>query len=358
MIGLPNINITFKQLSNTFLERSERGVAVLIIKDDTSNTFKIKEYKELEELNKDKDLYTPENLIQIKDVLSFAINRVVVVKISKDETIKDALSLIEKNIQTGWITTICDDPDYDILINWIKDKESKGKTYKAVTYKATSPDSKHIVNFVNETVTFKDERNEISGKQYLPSLVGILASCNVKRGSTYFVCKNLAKVQETDDNNTEVSKGNLVLINDYNKVKIGLGINSLLTLQENDTIDMKFIDIVEAMDLINEDIRKVFIEQYIGVKNSYVNQTIFIEAVNTYFKSLENEEILDNLFENKVSIDVQAQREAWIKSGKTEAATWTDSIVKNNTYRRDVFLYGDIKVLGAIENLKFTINIA
>ena len=60
---------------------------------------------------------------------------------------------------------------------------TKKKTYKAVCYGLTTlPDDMHVVNFINEKVTFSDDRGEKDGVAYLPSLVGIFAVCNVKRG--------------------------------------------------------------------------------------------------------------------------------------------------------------------------------
>ena len=35
-VTLPKINITFKQLATSFIQRSERGVAVLIVRDATA----------------------------------------------------------------------------------------------------------------------------------------------------------------------------------------------------------------------------------------------------------------------------------------------------------------------------------
>ena len=36
---------------------------------------------------------------------------------------------------------------------------------------------------------------------------------------------------------------------------------------------------------------------------------------------------------------------------------WDDSKVKTSTFKRDVFLSGDIKVLGSMTNLKFDISL-
>ena len=58
-----------------------------------------------------------------------------------------------------------------------------------------------------------------------------------------------------------------------------------------------------------------------------------------------------------MSINVEAQRNAWISQGKTEAAEWNDAKVKIKTFKRDVYLAGDIKILGSMTNLKFDISL-
>ena len=65
------------------------------------------------------------------------------------------------------------------------------------------------------------------------------------------------------------------------------------------------------MDLMRDDIRTTFEENYIGVNNSYDNKMLFIGAVNQYFNKLEKEGILDKEAENKADIDVNAQRK-WL----------------------------------------------
>ena len=147
------------------------------------------------------------------------------------------------------------------------------------------------------------------------------------------------------------------MFNDDEVVKIARGINSLTTTDGlNLTEDMKYIDIVETMDLINDDISNAFIETYLGkYKNNYDNQMLFVSAINSYFTDLENELILDNNYNNTVTIDTETQRNSWIGVGKTEAADWDDVTIKNNTFKRSVFLKGDIKILGAMEDLKFTV---
>lgn len=355
-ITLPNIEITFQQLASSFIARSERGIAVLIVKDDTDITFSSKEYKSLNELLLDSALYTATTYQYIKDVLNFAVNKVVVVRISTTETMADALAIVESTVKTGWITTVGLAADYTAIVDWIKAKESAGETYKAIVYNAVAPDCKHVVNFVNTNVTFADARGAKTGDAYLPSLLGILASCNVEKGSTYFVCDNLTSVVEVADNDAAVNAGQFILINDFDQVKVGLGVNSLTTFDDDNVEDMRYIDVVETMDLITDDIRDTFKSDYVGqYKNSYENQILFISAVNTYFDQLVNEDILDPSYNNYADVNVSAQRNAWALI-KPEAASWDDVTVKNAAYKRTVFLAGDVKILGSMENLEFAIS--
>lgn len=364
-ISMPNVEVVFKQLATSLIERSERGIAVIIVKDDT-DTFDYKSYSDITQLETDKEIYTDDNYNAIKDCLTFGPAKCYVFRIaSEGGNLADALKVMESRIKTGWITIAGGSAeDFTALVSWIKSKEDKGKTYKAVVYKADTTNSRHIVNFYNGKVTFADNRGEKDGVTYCPSLVGILAGCNIERGTTFYSCSNLSSVEEIEgegdiDENRDkaLGEGKFILFNDEDVVKIARGINSLTTTDGiNLTEDMKYIDIVETMDLINDDIASTFKDTYLGkYKNNYDNQMLFVSAIGSYLKGLEDEYILDNNYDNKVEIDIETQREAWIGVGKSEAANWDDTTVKNNTFKRSVFLKGDIKVLGSMEDFKFTV---
>jgi len=360
LINLPSIEVIFKQLATSLVARSERGIAILVIRDDTDTTFKYKEYKNITEADTDSALYSDTNLQYIKDIFNFALNKVAIVRVATTDTISPALIELEKNIKTGWVT-VADgtSADFTTLASWVKSKELERKTYKVVTYKAAVTDCKHLVNFYNEKVTFADDRGEVTGEKYTASLAGILASCNIKRGSTYYDCANLTRVEEVADNDEAVTQGKLILINDTDTVKIALGINSMTSTDGlNNTEDMKFIETVEVMDIISDDVYTVYKNEYLGkYKNNYDNQVLFISSINTYFEQLANDYALDNNYANKADINVEAQRLAWKGVGKAEADTWTEQQVKNNAFKRAVFLKGNIKILGAMQDLSFVIQL-
>lgn len=363
-VEMPKIEVTFRQKAASLISRSERGIVSLIIRDDTEGALPCRSYNSLVDLEADKSCYTAENYAAISDILAFAPYQTFVFKLGSDGLLGDVLTTLKKKTKTGWITMANMTPeDATALVSWIKEQERQYRSYKAVVYKpSVAPDCMHVVNFGNETVTFSDERGEQNGAAYLPSLAGILAVCNVQRGCLDYHCSNLADVEEFEDNNDALRKGLLILTHDENgDVRIGQGNNSMTTTDGlTRTEDMQYIETVEAMDLMRDDIISTFRQTYLGkYRNNLDNQMLFIAALNhSYFNQLAQENILDPSYENVAEIDVAAQREAWIASGKADAASWDDDQVKNMPFKRTVFLAGNVKILYSMTDLIFPITIA
>lgn len=358
-VKLPSINILFQQLAGTFVERSERGIAILIVRDDTEGTGKTY-FRYGDATQVEKTEFKEENVQFIKDALYFGPLRVSVVKVPSTGKLADALGILVKQEQTGWITVCAGtEQDWTDLSSWIKARDAEQKSWKAVCYKAKAPDCMHVVNFSNEKVTFTDRRGEVTGEQYTPSLAGLLAACNVQRGATNHLCGNLTTVEVPDDPDAEVGKGNFILLNVDDQVRVGVDVNSLTTVDgKTKTEDMKYIETVEAMDLIRDDIAKTFRDTYMGMyKNSTSNQMLFLAAVNEYFRQLGLENVLDPEHDNTAGVDVESQRSAWIGSGKEEAADWDDATVISTPFKRDLFLAGDVKILGSMANLIFVVTL-
>jgi hypothetical protein len=358
-VTAPNIDVTFKQLASTAVARSQNGYAILIIKDDTITT-NYAEYSEITDVTASD--YTTENYQYIEDVFVSAPYMVCVVRIPTTGTISDALTIVKQNVNEGFIT-IADggSADFITLQSWIATQNASGMYYDAIVYQATTlPNSKYVVNFANDSVYFSDTtRGKQSGLTYLPSLIGIYAKCGIDQATDYYKCTNLSKVTEVASISTALGNGQLVLTNDGSFVRILRGINSLTTTDGSTTTeDMKEILVVQVMQQMKRDIVSVFKNDYLGqYKNKYDNQVLFISAVNSYFKTLEGEDVLDSEYDNVASIDVEAQRQALISAGKTEAISWTDAQVKQETYKRSLFLKANVKILQSFVDLDFTINL-
>lgn len=357
-VTLPQILITFKQLASSFITRSARGIAVLIVRDDTAGGDGYKTYTDATQLATAP--YTAANIQAVKDALSFGPLRVGVAKVGADGTLAEALALVLTNEKTGWLTVVGGTTqDWSDLASWTKTQEAAYKSWKTVVFNAAAPDCMHVVNLANAKVTFADGRKEQDGSAYTPSLVGLLASCNVERGSTNKLCANLSHVIMPDNPDETVGAGKFLLINDDEEVRVGVDVNSLSTTDGSTrTEDMKYVETVEAMDLMRDDITASYKRDYLGkYRNTLNNQMLFIAAINYYFEGLEDT-VLDGEYNNAASIDVEAQRAAWVGSGKEEAQDWDDATVRAMAFKRDLYLKGDVKILGSMVNLSFGVTLA
>lgn len=359
-IGLPDIDITFSQKAITAISRSERGVLLILCVDTTAKELRTRTYRYENEIVAEE--YTAENLAAIKRAFLVPVNKVHVIA-APTATDMSAFAPAMEGLKYNYVCVIKDDIQQE-LVNYVitKNKQSKGRKYVAVVANATTADSKYVVNVKNAKVHDIDTDADVAMVQYLPRLASILANLPMNRSCTYYELEDIDGVDTSfinvsNDINSWIDKGYLVLFKDDDVIKIARGVNSLTSITSTDTEDMRKIIIVESMNLIIEDIYSTFKESYVGkYKNSYDNQCQFISAVNAYFRKLAKEEILEPAYKNICYVNVEAQRNAWLAIGKTEAIDWDENKVKNMTYKSTVFLQGNIKILDAIEDLKFEIE--
>jgi len=352
-MGLPKIEIIFKQLAVTAVKRSQLGIVGLIVKEPSKN-WDVKVYKDITDI-KDTD-YTANTVALVKDTFEYTPNKVFVFNVGSG-TLTDTLKKVAQE-RVNWLGLGYDGKDGDTttLVSWIKSVRKAGKTYKAVVFNATKPDNKGIVNLMNDKVTFVDNRGEVDGWQYVPTVLGMLAGLPMTRSATSFLCGNLKDVSIFNDIDDTIDKGGFCLYKDEGDIRVARACTSLQEITQDETEDMKDIIIIESMDLMRDDIYSTF-KKWIGkYKNKYDNQVLFFTAINAYFKELEREDILDKEYDNYSEVDVEAQRLAWLGVGKAEVAEWEDEKVKKTAFKKKVFMKANIKILNAVEDFKFTIN--
>ena len=291
------------------------------------------------------------------DDLKLELNNKTQIFNIKDGTLANILKSVAQE-RINWLGLGYDGAEADTatLVSWIKSMRKVGKTYKAVVHKATKPDNKGIVNLMNEKVTFVDSRGEVEGWQYIPSILGMLAGLPMTRSATSFLCSNLKEVSLFDDIDDVIDEGGFCLHKDEGDIRVARACTSLQEITQDETEDMKDIIIIESMDLMRDDIFSTF-KSWIGkYKNKYDNQVLFFSAINAYFKELAREDILDKEYNNYSEVDVEAQRLAWLAVGKTEVEDMEDEQIKKLTFKKKVFMTAQIKILNAVEDFKFTIN--
>lgn len=353
-LGLPKIEVVFKSLSGSAITRSAKGIVALIIKDDTDITFDFAEYKSIDEIETAK--FTETNVNYIKDVFLGNPSKVIVCRMATDGVLTDLLTKVKGKF-FNWIGIaegVAD--EQQTLATWTKNIIATGeKAFLCLVYNTTtSPDYENVCNFTNARVKPKNG-DWITGEKYISRFLGFLAGTPMTESATYKILSELEEVEEPTDVEASINNGELILINDEGIVRIARAVNSLVTVGQDKSDDFKKIAIIEAMNLMLNDIRNTFKNHYLGkYKNSYDKQLLFISAINGYFRDLARESILDGNVENLAFVDVEAQRNALISIGKP-AENWKDIDVKVNTVGSKVFLAGNIKILDAMEDLKFNI---
>ena len=348
-MGLPQIIIQFKTLAETMVSRSERGIVAVILKDNTSS-FDTKTYTKESEIVKSH--YTTTNLAFLSQVFQGNPSAVIVERIGTDGNIDTALERL-KNKKWNWLTVpSVQSGETGTIADWIRDQRSTyHKTFKAVL-PDTAADSEGVVNFATDGI--KVGAKTYTAAEYCPRIAGILAGLPLNRSATYYALPEVEAITESEDPDADIDAGKLILINDGTKIKIARAVNSLMTLTETAGEDFKKIKIVEAADMIRDDIRTTFEDEFIGkIENSYDNKIIFLAAVNKYLKDLADAGVLYDKFENKAEIDIDATAN-WLKQTR-DISGWDEERIKTANTGTNVFVKANIQIQDAMEDLKFTI---
>lgn len=347
----PSILVTFKQLAESLINRSSKGHLVVIARDSQAAFTKC--YKSVDEFLKDSAKMTQTNFSAIQDAWLGSPATITVIKLGTTGTVEEAIAEI-KGLSFHWLTMLSDSPvDHDALVVWVKAQNLKRfRKIKVLTYLATVTDDMHVVNFKTSKVRKKGATTDTLGYLYLARLAGVFAGLPYTRSGTYYKLTDLESASEEDDLDAEIEAGYLCLTNMEGQVFIARAVTSLQTGAE----DLKSIAIVEGMDLMSEDIRTTFRDNYVGqYKNSSSWRNMFLSAVNDYFRSLQAEEILDPDTESMATINTEAVI-AYEMARGNDVSALPEAQIKEISTGKKILAKAKVKFLEAIEDLDFEIN--
>lgn len=351
IIGLPEVLINFKSKAVTALKRSQKGVVALIIKDEA--TADVLSYKGVEDVAS--DYYNAKNTDYINKVFLGTPSKVIVVNIGTVGTIAEGLNLI-KNLRFNYLAVpFATEEDTTAVASFIKSqRENKKKTFKAVLANNVA-DDEGVINFTAEEIKVGDK--EYTTAEYTARVAGALAGLPFTRSFTYYVFPEVTSVKEKEDPDTSIENGELILIDDGEKIKVGRGVNSLTTFTVEKSKHFSKIKIVEGMDFVKDDIRDTFEDSYVGkVINNYDNKLLFLGAINAYFQVIAKDNILDVNTDNRAEINFTAQL-LYLKSiGVNVDDLTVQEILEYNT-ESYVFAGAAVKFVDAMEDLVFDISV-
>lgn len=367
-MGLPEITVVFKKLAQTADRRSAKGFVCIILRDTTSGvSWTVKEYKWLEEVNKDH--FSAANYKILARAFTANPTKVIVVRLGASGTMEGVKPLL-RSVAFDWITT----PEEDLqtgLVAYVKEINTPRRARKAMAmvYQQAADDI-YIHSAWNPSVTIAGDASATPMLEYLPRLAGVAAACPMTQSITNYALEELIAVEDyivtTGEGSSAVTgpldpgegvnQGKLMLYLDDDTFRIARGVNTLQTITGDLTEDMKKIAVVEAMNMIQQDIIRTFKTYYQSkVRNSADNQALFVSDVLLYLKELETEGILEEGY-STCTIDVDAMRRSWEADGHSMADK-EDAYVRSKTYKSYLFALAGMRIQDAMEDLRMNIGL-
>lgn len=365
-MGMPSVQINFSEKAITAIQRGDKGIVALILKDKSVN--KIIESSdgattEVEVVNIETVTDIPvtiseANQRQIANALIGYTNapKEIVVVLINDEiaNYNEALKKLE-TIKFNYlaIPTVETDGQIQTVATWIKEQRDNDRLVKAVLPNA-SVDMDGVINFATEKVYIND--TEYTAEQYCSRIAGLLAGTAMTISATYAPLSELTDCTRLSkkDMDKAVDDGKFIVWHDGEKVKVGRAVNSFVTTNAEKGDSFKKIKIVDTMDLIKDDIKKTAQDSYLGkYPNIYNNKCLLVAAIQTYFDLLIASGILSSA---TVDIDVAANRE-YLKGRGEDVSNMSDDDLKQANTGSTVFLIAKISILDAIEDIVLPIEI-
>lgn len=388
-MGAPSIEISFIEKAIAAITRSERGIVLLWVKDAmpalAQNPATVVTASDIPDGLSD---VTVEQVKLAMIGYTNAPKKVLVygMGIADGAAVEDGTTLEEgykkameasETIRFDYLvapTAETDGKAEDIAV-WIKGMRSNKKKMVKAVLPNTPADNEGIINFTTgkcvktETVTDKDGMKTTvdtvyTAEQYCARIAGLIAGTPMTIACTYAPLPELSDCTRLTDIDKPVDKGELIVFYDDEKVKVVRGVNSFVTTIDGKGDSFKKIKIVEAMDMINDDIVKTAQDSYLGkYANTYSNKCLLVTAISSYFAQLKRDDIVSSY---TIGLDAEAIR-IWLK-GRGLKATLDDGTIKEVDECSDeevvkadtgsnVFLTGNVKILDAIEDIKLPIYI-
>ena len=354
-MGLPSIDITFKTLGMTAIQRSQKGIVAVILEDAAGAGAHI-----MTNVTDIPSALGAENRAYLERAFTGYVNppRKVIAYVvdGTEKTLDDALAYFATQ-QFDYLVGAPDTESADAqkIASWVKSERANKHTVKAVL-PGTAADSEAVVNFTTGGIRLGEA--SVTTAAFCSRIAGLIAGTPMTISCTYAPLAEVSDVTRLtkEQLDTAIDNGEFVLFHDGEKVKVGRGVNSLKTTSQEKGEAFRKIKIVEAMDMIQNDIRMTAEDGYIGkYANSYDNKCLLIMAVKGYLEELERSGILET-GTSVVELDLAAQ-ENYLKSKGIDTSDMSEQQIKEANTDAKVFLRARVSILDAIEDIVLPITI-
>ena len=352
----PSINILFKTLATTAIQRSALGILCMVVKDTTWTGDKWVTLKTIADISQDDVDAKTYSLILLANK-TYVPGKILIRFQGKTEDVPGTIVwediadiLAEINVRKiNWLACPnANELEDTTIVTYVKQAfgtEMIKKTIKYVSSYANNSDHAAIVELAN-TGTYKSSLGDFTAQEYTVAIAGAIAGCPLNRSLDNEIMKDLISVTDF----TPVL-GKFSLYNDNGVVRVNYAVNSKTTFDSIWKKDTRKIKVVEGMCLVVDDIRDTFKNYWLGKYiNNYDNKMAFCSNITkVYFKELEPN-VLSPDYDNYVDINVEAQKQYIIVDG-LDPTEMTELEVRKYPTGDSVFLAGDLRFSDTMANL-------
>ncbi len=361
-MGVPKIDITFKELTASAVQRSSRGTVALLLEDATAGGPAMQTLADAGDIAAGQWSTTSEEMIRM--ALASGASKVLAVRvINQEEGTADYEATLDTIGVMRWNWLAAPNASSDnvaAIVQWIQEARAAGKTYKAVVAGATAPDCEGVVNFIAAGLqstwgAAEGSAKEYTAAQYTPRIAGVLAGLPLNQSAAGLALEDIVEADPSADPDGDIAAGKLILLFNGEGYEIARGVTSLTTA---DTVPALFKKIkhVEGADLIADDVADIFRTLYRGKRvNSYENKQALVGDLTGYLAGITGT-VLSPDYAHSVAVDYEAQR-AFLKSMGKPVETMSEmEILKANT-GEEVFLQANVMLIDAMEDLTMEITL-
>ena len=349
-MGLPIIDISFKQLAKSAVARSQRGIVALILKDTTKASLTVFDEGDIP------TSLTEANQGLIKDVLKGSPNKIEVFVLGSTSSLSDALTYFEGIEFNLLCMPSADTTDVTAIKSFIN-KMNEVVKYKcdAILVNAKT-DSEAIINYTAKDIVVGGET--VTTANHTARIAGLIEGTPLHQSITFVTLEDVDSIENLtkEQADTRINNGELILVREMGKVRVARGVNSLTTLTDTKGNAFQKIKLRKTLNLIHNDLRRVIVEKYIGkVPNNYDNKCILITEIKNYLDDLSNEQLIEKV--NTVGIDLIAQKK-WLKDNTNlDVNVMSEQEIKEANTQSNVFIAISLKVVDAMEDIVVSVEI-
>ncbi|WAW14747.1 phage tail sheath subtilisin-like domain-containing protein [Peptostreptococcus equinus] len=363
-MGLQRTQIDFVAKAEETERLIQRGSVAMLLKADSDKVYSFKSYSEaVEKIKADSISLSDEGTKALELVFRGAINkpyRVYIAFINDPSLIANGLQLFER-VKFDWFCA----PEFEAkgtdIAKWINDLNNLRNMEVKAVLSNTKADSEYCVNFTTKNIIIEslgaEKDVEVTPAIFTARVASALAGNTLERAITNLHLSDVVSVERLTNSvyDGKVDAGELVLYNDWDKVRFGRGVTSLTTLGEKSQ-ERKKILIICKMHMWKREVKELANEKFLGAMQNGINEKmLLVTSIKQYNAELVKKGVIlasDN--ENDVDIDVEAQ-EKYLKVEKNvDTSNMTEKEIRDAKTDSHVFIKARLLFTDAMEDIHIT----